>query len=434
MDTLTHGIVGALIGKSFFAEDPGPLPVFSWRESPRTPGRVAIVAATLGAIFPDIDVFAGALAHNSLAIMTWHRNITHSLVLLPVWAVMLALLTRWLAGRLQWPAPALGDLTAIYAVGLGSHIFLDVITSFGTMVWSPIAYARPAWDWVFIIDLIVTSLALMPQLAAWAFRRPNRAVWRALPLWVLSSGAVFAAAPVIRSMGRSMDVPFPTSVAWAATAAFAIFFILPLRHRTKSTASRSKWCRVGLALLAGYISFAGTMHHSAMQQVTQFAEEARVNVLDIGALPLPPSAARWSGLISSPEGVYRLQFNELGSEPLKIQFFPNAADNRYIDAARGLHDVQTFLWFARFPVWHFVERNGQEVVQISDLRFYGALPQSGPPSPAAPPSNFTFEVVFTPDGRVVSQGLRPESEKVPDTKISQNADGADYADYFVSAR
>jgi hypothetical protein len=176
------------------------------------------------------------------------------------------------------------------------------------------------------------------------------------------------------------------------------------------------------------------MHHSAMQQVTQFAEEARVNVLDIGALPLPPSAARWSGLISSPEGVYRLQFNELGSEPLKIQFFPNAPDNRYIDAARGLHDVQTFLWFARFPVWHFVERNGQEVVQISDLRFYGALPQSGPPSPAAPPSNFTFEVVFTPEGRVISQGLRPESEKVPDTKISQNAGGADYADYFVSAR
>ena len=24
MDTVTHGIVGALIGKSFFAEDPGP--------------------------------------------------------------------------------------------------------------------------------------------------------------------------------------------------------------------------------------------------------------------------------------------------------------------------------------------------------------------------------------------------------------------------
>jgi hypothetical protein len=174
------------------------------------------------------------------------------------------------------------------------------------------------------------------------------------------------------------------------------------------------------------------MHHSAMQQVNQFAEEARVNVLDIAALPLPPSASRWSGLISSPEGVYRLQFNEFGTEALKIQFFPNAAGNRYIDAARGLRNVQTFLWFARFPVWHFLERNGQEVVQISDLRFYGTVAQSETQSMAIPPANFTYEVVFTPDGRVVSQGLRPESERVPDAKISRNAAGD--AGYFASVR
>jgi hypothetical protein len=69
--------------------------------------------------------------------------------------------------------------------------------------------------------------------------------------------------------------------------------------------------------------------------------------------------------------------------------------------------VQTFLWFARFPVWQFVERNGQEVVQISDLRFYGMAPQDGrAESAAAIPVNFTFEVVFTPEGRVVSQGFR----------------------------
>src|SRR5665213_238001 len=217
MDTVTHGIVGALIGKAFFAEDPVPLSAWvpaSWREPPRTTGRVAIIAVTLGAIFPDIDVFAGALAHNNMALMAWHRGITHSIVLLPAWALLLALLTRWLAGIVQWPAPSPGDLTAMYAVGLGSHIFLDVITSFGTMVWSPISHARPAWDWVFIIDLIVTSLALMPQLAAWAFRRPDRALRRALPLWALCSAAAFALAPLIRSAGRSLDVPFSTGAAW----------------------------------------------------------------------------------------------------------------------------------------------------------------------------------------------------------------------------
>ena len=47
----------------------------------------------LGAIFPDIDVFAGPIAHNSFAIIEWHRNITHSLILLPVWALVMALLS-----------------------------------------------------------------------------------------------------------------------------------------------------------------------------------------------------------------------------------------------------------------------------------------------------------------------------------------------------
>ncbi len=104
MDTITHGIVGALIGKAFFAGEASRAP-FSWSEPPKTAGRVAILACTIGAIFPDIDVLAGPLAHNSLAMMTWHRSITHSVVMLPVWALLLAGLTWFLARRVRWPAP-----------------------------------------------------------------------------------------------------------------------------------------------------------------------------------------------------------------------------------------------------------------------------------------------------------------------------------------
>ena len=152
MDTITHGIVGALIGKAFFAGEPSRAP-FSWREPPKTAGRVAILACTIGAVFPDIDVLAGQLAHNSLALMTWHRGITHSVVMLPAWALLLAGITWFLARRVRWPAPEFGDLVAIYLVAIGSHIFLDVITSFGTMVWSPLNYSRVSWDLVLIVDL-----------------------------------------------------------------------------------------------------------------------------------------------------------------------------------------------------------------------------------------------------------------------------------------
>ena len=104
MDTITHGIIGALLGKAFFAGEPSRAPL-SWQEPPRTIGRVAILSCTIGAIFPDVDVFAGPLAHNNLAIMTWHRGITHSVVMLPIWALVLTGLTWWASQRARWPAP-----------------------------------------------------------------------------------------------------------------------------------------------------------------------------------------------------------------------------------------------------------------------------------------------------------------------------------------
>ncbi len=403
MDTVTHGIVGALIGKALFAEDPSQIAP-TWLERPRTAGRVAIISATLGAIFPDIDVFAGPLAHNALAMISWHRSITHSLVMLPLWAIVLAAITYGLAKLIDWPAPPIGTMIAIYAVGIASHIFLDVITSFGTMIWSPLDYSRPAWDWLFIIDLTLTSLALMPQLSAWAFQRPKRVLRRALPLWAICAAAVFALVPI----ARNYDIPFDSGTALGASLFFGGFFLLPLRHGTGNRVGRSKWCRIGMALVFLYLSSAAAIHHSALQQMTQFSDEARLNVQSIGALPLPPSIARWQGLVSTSEGVYRLQFDEFSGDPVRIRFFRNASDNSYVAAARNLPDVQKFLWFARFPLFQYFERGDQRVVRITDMRFYGVgkppvLADVGTPDEIE--TTFTYEVVFTPDGHIVSQGL-----------------------------
>jgi membrane-bound metal-dependent hydrolase YbcI (DUF457 family) len=403
MDTITHGIVGALIGKAFFAGEASRAPL-SWTEPPPVAGRVAILCCTAGAMFPDVDVFAGPLAHNSLAIMTWHRGITHSMVLLPVWAAVLAALSYWAARRARWPAPEFGDLMAIYLVALGSHIFLDVVTNFGTMVWSPLNYSRVYWDWIFIVDLTFTSLALVPQLAAWAFR-PLKDPWkRALPLWLLFSAAAFAIGPLV----RPLDIPFPTGASFVVAGALGCFFLLPLRRGSGSRAGRVKWCRIGIVLAAGYLSFAAAMHRSAFQHVSEFASQAHLDVQNIAALPLPPSLARWAGLIETPDGIYRIQFAQLGNEPFHIDFFPQAS-NQYVASARSLSEVQTFLWFARFPLFRFFERDGKPVVAISDLRFYGQRRPASLHGDIAQPPNFTFEVVFSPDGKILSQGrLREE--------------------------
>jgi membrane-bound metal-dependent hydrolase YbcI (DUF457 family) len=399
MDTITHGIVGALIGKAFFAEDlPRNAP--SWREAPRTAARVAILSATIGAIFPDIDVLAGPLAHNALAMLTWHRNITHSLVMLPIWAVALAVLTNFLAQKLlRWPVPAFSSLVLIYAVSLGSHIFLDLITSFGTMIWSPLDYTRPSWDWVFIIDLMVTSAALVPQLAAWVFRRPEGAPRRSFACWGALSAVALGLGPLVRLAG----VPYTASTAALPIVLFGALLVLPLRRDAGVHLGRTNWSRVGIAFLGTYLSFAGSMHSLALSRVQEFATESRISAENIAALPQPPSAANWVGMIATRTGTYRIEFGVFGDEPVKIQYFTDPPDNSAIAAARSLRDVQTFLWFARFPVFHYLERDGQQVVQISDLSFYGPGRQ-GTPGSATPPS-FTFQVVFKPDGSLVSDGL-----------------------------
>ncbi len=146
MDTITHGIAGALISKAFFRGDD----MFALR--PMNRGRVITWSLMLGAIFPDSDVFREMFSHNEMLILTWHRSITHSLICLPIFALALAALTRWFASRRKWDAPSFAVLTGIYAIGIASHIFLDLVTSFGTMIWSPLRWSRPAWDLIFIID------------------------------------------------------------------------------------------------------------------------------------------------------------------------------------------------------------------------------------------------------------------------------------------
>src|SRR4029077_9849978 len=123
---------------------------------------------------------------------------------------------------------------------------------------------------------------------------------------------------------------------------------------------------------------------------------------NIAALPQPPSLARWAGLIETPDGIYRIQFAQLGAEPFHIDFFPQAPANQYVAAARALGDVQTFLWFARFPLFKFFERDGKHVVEISDLRFYGQPRAALLHGDIERRTNFTFEVVFAPDGRILS--------------------------------
>ena len=393
MDTITHGIAGALIGKAVFrGED-------MFASHPMNCGRVITWSLMLGAIFPDSDVLRDFFSNDKLLIVTWHRSITHSLVMLPLWALLLAALTRAIAKWRKWEAPSFAATSAIYAIGILSHILLDLVTSFGTMIWSPLRWSRPAWDLIFIVDFTLTAIFLVPQLLAWVYSHPEKVKGRAVGMWL-----VFLPAPfLIGRIGRNVGAPISDRVVLSVVVILAALFLLPTLRGWGLKIHHVTWNRAGFSAALVYVALATYAHHTALTRIQKFAELDHLQVESIGALPLPPSLWHWDGLVRTQRGVYELRM-DLSDKPVsdtelltrEHSYFPDAYPNSYIDAAKRLPEVQKVLWFARFPVTRFHKESDAAVVEISDIRFVQTRRDRPPP--------FTYRVRFAADGNVVSQG------------------------------
>src|ERR1700737_5022685 len=236
MDTITHGIAGALIGKALFRGQD----MFSRR--PVSRGRIITWSLMLGAIFPDSDVIREFFSHNDLLIITWHRSITHSLVCMPLWALALAALTRWFVRWRKWDAPSFAALTGIYTIGILSHILLDLVTSFGTMIWSPINWSRPAWDLIFIIDFTLTAILLVPQVLSWVYARGEGLRKRALGSWF-----VFAIATLgVAGIAQRVHAPISLRAILLAIVVLAAAFLLPAMRNWGLGVPLASWNLAGL--------------------------------------------------------------------------------------------------------------------------------------------------------------------------------------------
>jgi len=401
MDTITHGIAGALIGKAFCGGD-SMFPV-----KPVSRARITTWALMLGAIFPDSDVFRDMLSKDPLLIITWHRSYTHSLLMLPLFALALAGITRWATRKFGWETPSYAALTGIYAVGIGSHILLDLVTTFGTMVWSPLSWSRPAWDLIFIVDFTLTGMLLIPQLLAWVHCDEKHAKRRAVMMWMLFIPVTFG----IAAIGRIVGAPISNAAIWGASGIFSVLFLLPAFFGWGSRLRLATWNRAGFAGACIYVGLTIFAHHKALERLKKFAEFQGVRPDVIGALPFPPSLWNWDGLIRSPRGGYELKMDlsqpsgipaseaeaaAAAKVPLTYNYFPDAPTNNWIQLARQLPEVQKVLWFDRFPVTRFHKEGPEAVVEILDLRFAKVRPDR--------PASFTYRVRFDGSGKVVKQG------------------------------
>jgi membrane-bound metal-dependent hydrolase YbcI (DUF457 family) len=375
---------------------------------------------TLGAVFPDADFVFNLFSRSRVATLEYHRWITHSVVCLPVFALGLAAVTWWWLRRygtqnrygaspehLRSPAflcdSTFWTVAGTYAVGIASHILLDAITSWGTLVWAPLSRARVNWDWVFILDGMLTASLLLPLIAAWLLRHPQRAVVHAAFCWMAMT-LVLAA---LRMAANVIGAPFSWLQVWAGSALLGGVLCIAARiSRAPAGTENSRaellsslerrWCRAGCFAAGAYLALCAAAHEVALARVRQAVTAKGWAAEKVGALPLPPFATRWGGLVRTRDGVHLALFNLLDDAPLEFAFNADSAPPELLARARQLPEVQTYFWFARFPVMRLNEAAGRRTLVFNDLRFVRRW--------SSAPALFEYHVIFNPAGQVLDHG------------------------------
>jgi len=160
LDTLTHALSGALLARVI-------APRLPQASTPTL--RRALIAGALSAAFPDSDVVISFFS-DQLTYLNLHRGVTHSLLLLPLWAMLLAyVFTLPERNRGKWRG-----YFVLAMGGIAIHIAGDVITSFGTQIFAPFTSWKASLPFTFIIDPWFSGIIVAGLLASWRWRHSSR--------------------------------------------------------------------------------------------------------------------------------------------------------------------------------------------------------------------------------------------------------------------
>lgn len=334
MDTLTHALSGALAARA---------------TAPRTariPVAARVAAGFFAAAFPDID---WALVYVSpAAYVTGHRGLTHSVLLLPLWAALLA----WACAKLDRGGARWRDYFGVCAIAIGIHILGDLITSFGTIVLAPLSDARVAWSTTFIIDLWFTGIIVAGLAAAWLWRRSRVPAVAALALL----GGYVGLQAVLHA--RAVDAGREHAARMGLGAAQVSALPRPV--------SPFNWMVVVVA---------GDRYHYA-----------NVNLIRAAPLPAPGPDA---GFIARLDAAYEPVATARWATVPKLGDSP--ADRPLAAAVLGTPELAFFRWFAEYPALYRIEAgNPARCVWFEDLRFnipgrdanpfrFGACNEAGAP-------------------------------------------------------
>ncbi|KAB7707131.1 metal-dependent hydrolase [Bacillus aerolatus] len=176
MDTITHTLFGLGIYKAVNKEK------MSKKE------KQALLFTSVGASqIPDIDVIS-QLWDTAGQYQMWHRGITHSVFLTPVWALLFFMLNYLFFRLKSWPF----FWIALLAVFI--HDTSDVFNAWGTGYFEPFSNARLTFGTISIIDFVIWFLFLLAFVMAKKVKtmkeyRLYRITWALIAVHVIAQSA-----------------------------------------------------------------------------------------------------------------------------------------------------------------------------------------------------------------------------------------------------
>jgi membrane-bound metal-dependent hydrolase YbcI (DUF457 family) len=151
MDNVTHTFVGVHLARAG-----------SWSGAAKRALIVLVVASNL----PDVDGVL-LLVGGPLGFLG-RRTLTHSLPGIAVTAGLAAFLFRLRFRESSWRS-----LFGLCILGLGVHILLDLVNSYGVALLYPFSHRRTEFACVFIVDPWIWGILLVPFLASLLWRAPR---------------------------------------------------------------------------------------------------------------------------------------------------------------------------------------------------------------------------------------------------------------------
>ncbi len=155
MDSLTQAVLGAAVAEAAIGKKEG--------------NKSVLWGAIIGTI-PDLDVFV-ARFFDPVRGLLMHRGFSHSMLFIllatPLFGILLFSIYRKSTTTVKhW-------ITMVFLV-LGTHVMLDLFTTYGTGLLEPFSKYRIEWSTIAIVDLLYTVPLLLSVVILMFIRRTSK--------------------------------------------------------------------------------------------------------------------------------------------------------------------------------------------------------------------------------------------------------------------